>query len=146
MNPILAAIQAHLGGGAHVGPPAGGVPPALMGAIHAGAPAGGPPGLPPELMAALGHGLAPVGGPGSEAPPEEQNEDELLSKIINDIHSFLKVASDEDDKVTAATCLASFQKLRAKDQSETDGAMQGKVSPRLVRKTAAAQGGTGGGY
>lgn len=100
-------------------------------------------GLPPDLAQAIGAGGSQGGDPG----PQEQDEVQLLSNIIDDIHQFMKVAVDEDDKSVAATCLANFQKIRAKDQQETDGAMQGKTTPRMVRKAAAAQGGgPGGGY
>lgn len=124
---ILDAIQAHMGG-ASAGPPPG--------PFGAGGPGGG---IPPELMSALGHG-AP-----DDAAGGEQNEVELLSKIVDDIHTFLKVAADEDDKAVLAACLAQIQKLRAKDQAEIDGASQGKLTPRMVRKTAAVQGGGLGG-
>lgn len=136
MNPILAAIQAKLAGG-HAAPPAG-IPPEMAAAVHSGVPAGSPAGLPPELMAAI------QGGDAEEAPEHEQNEVQLLTKIIDDIQTFLKVAADEDDKAVLATCLAQIQKLRAKDQAEMDGASQGKVTPRAVRKAAA--GGGNGGY
>lgn len=128
MSSILDALHAHMGGGDAPAPPDA---------------AGPPPGLPPELMAALGHGAAPDGPDAEQAG--EQNEVELLSKIIDDIHAFLKVAADEDDKATVAACLAQLQKLRAKDQAEMDGASQGKLTPRMVRKTAAVQGGGFGG-
>lgn len=138
MNPIMEAIKQRLGGG--------GAPPSPeMG--------GGGSGLPPGLMAALGHGAAPVApvgqdGPiGQESDPgHEQNEVQLLTKILDDMTTFLKVAADEDDKATIAACIANIQKLRAKDQAESDSAMKGQASPRLARKTAASVGGPGGGY
>lgn len=130
MNPILAAIAQRLhGGAAPVGPPGPGGPPA--------------PGLPPDLMAAM-HGGAPA--PAEDDPAHEQNEVQLLTKILSDMQNFLRVAADEDDKAVIATCIANVQKLRAKDQAETDGASQGKTTPRMVRKAAAAQGSPGGSY
>lgn len=96
-------------------------------------------GLPPDLAAA-------IGGGGEDSPAHEQSEVQLLTKILTDMQNFMRVAADEDDKAVIATCMANIQKLRAKDQQEMDGASQGKVSPRMVRKAAAAQGGSGGGY
>lgn len=107
-----------------------------------GSPAPGGHGLPPDISAAV----QGAGGGGEDSSSHEQDEVQLLTKILDDIHTFMKVAADEDDKAVMATCLANIQKLRAKDQQEMDGAMQGKTSPRMVRKAAAAQGGAGGGY
>lgn len=123
MNPILAAILQRAGGGAAPAP-------------HAGGP------LPPDMMAAV-HGAAPAQG--EDDPAHEQNEVQLLTKILTDMQTFMKVAADEDDKATIATCMANIQKLRAKDQQEADGALSGKTSPRLIRKAAASQGGGPGG-
>lgn len=108
---------------------------------HGAAPAPAGHGLPPDLAAAIGAG----GGEDSQA--HEQNEVQLLTRILSDMQNFMKVAADEDDKAVIATCMANIQKLRAKDQQEMDGASQGKTTPRMVRKAAAAQGGgQGGGY
>lgn len=103
------------------------------------APAGGH-GLPPDLAAAIS-GSAPDSG------QAEKNAVQLLDEIIKGLNQYLQVEPDEEDKVVATTCLTNLQKLKAKDQSEADKAMQGSTSPRMVRKAAAAQGGgPGGGY
>jgi hypothetical protein len=110
-----------------------------------GAPSGGDsasgPALPPDLMSAVAGGSSSADSGGSSDPVE------LLGQIIDGLHQYVQVEPDEEDKAVAMTCLTNLQKLKAKDQSEADGAMQGKVSPRMVRKAAAAQGGgPGGGY
>lgn len=126
MSSIMQELQSRMGGS----------PSVAGGDQYAGDPSGG---LPPELMSAIQNGSP------AEDQGVEQDEVELLTGIIDSIHQFMQSAADEDDKAIAATCLAQFQKIRAKDQAEMDGAMKGQASPRLIRKTAAAVGGPGGG-
>lgn len=105
--------------------------------LGGGQSAGG--GLPPDLAAAI-QGGAPDAG----ASPSGGDPVQLLSDALDTLQQYMQVEPDEEDKAVAAQCITQLQKLKAKDQSEADGAMQGKTTPRMVRKAAAAQGGPGG--
>lgn len=96
--------------------------------------------LPPDLAAAI------QGGGGADASQSSGGGDpvDVLDQMIELAKEYLDVEPDEEDKAVMTTCLQNFQKLKAKDQAEADGAMQGKTTPRMVRKAAAAQGGPGG--
>lgn len=103
------------------------------------------------LLASLGAGGAapPTGPPGGQAPPPPDPTDQssgdpldFLRNMIEDGKSFMDEAPHEQDKAIVAQCLAQLQKLLAQDEAETQGAMQGKVSPRQLSRAAASQ--TGG--
>lgn len=106
---------------------------------------GAPPPLPPDIMSAIGKGA-----PDAEDAAEDKGKDPaaLLSDALDTLAQYLKVEPDEADKATVATCIANLQKVRAKDQQEADGALQGKTTPRLMRKAGSSAGGStgGGGY
>jgi hypothetical protein len=99
--------------------------------------------LPPDLAAA-------IQGAGQDAGSDQSQGGgdpvQLLSDALDTLQQYMQVEPDEEDKAVAAQCITQLQKLKAKDQAEADGAMQGKTTPRMVRKAAAAQGGPGGGY
>lgn len=107
----------------------------------AGAQQGG--GLPPDIMSAISAGSPqqdPSAGDDSSADPVAALDDALTA-----LQTYMSVEPDEADKATVATCIASLQKVKAKDQQEADGALTGKTTPRLIRKSMAGQGGSSGG-
>lgn len=117
--------------------------------------------LPPDLMAALGGGgsdqsapassslppeiAALVGGGGDQGAPADSGSGkdpqaavQYVSDAIDTLKKYIDVEPDEEDIQVAMTCLQNLQKLKAKDQQEADGAMQGKATPRLMRKVGSA--------
>jgi|SRR5215831_248867 len=131
---LLAALAANPQG---AGPPGPGGPAPDLGP-------GGPPGggLPPDLLAALAAGPGPQDqGP---APGAGSDSASVLSDALDSLNQYMQIEPDESDKAVIATCIAQIQKIRAKDQSEQDGMLQGKTTPRGLRKAAAAGGGGGG--
>jgi hypothetical protein len=103
--------------------------------------------LPPDLMAALGGG---AGDPGAGAPtvgpdagPAPTSDDssagggsttDILQRMIDDARSYLEVEQDEEDKLTMTKVLSQLQGYLAKEQKEQDDMLQGKASPRALRK------------
>lgn len=120
MSSILDSILG--GGGASADPSGGSIPPDVMSAISAG-------------------GQGDPGAPGADQGDPNASAADLLSQILDLGTQYLQVEPDEQDKATVQGCLATLQKIRAKDQSEADGALQGKTTPRLIRKAMAGQGG-----
>ncbi len=113
------------------GPPGGGpssIPIGGPGPVPGGPGPGGPPdlgggapGLPPELMAALGGG-----GPGG---PPDQGGDQLsddpvtlLNEVIDRLSHYIDVETDDIDKQTILKALTTIQGVNAKDQKEAEAA------------------------
>lgn len=119
----------------------------LSSILGGGAPAGADPSqggsVPPDLLAAIQGqqgGGQPDDGSGAPADPVA-----ALDEALQALSAYMDVEPDEADKAIVATCIANLQKVKAKDQQESDGALQGKTSPRLMRKAAAGSAG-GSGY
>lgn len=123
---ILAALQ---GGGA---PPAGPGPDMGM---------GGPAGqIPPDIMAALGGGDS-MGGPeeSAEAPPSitdgtHGGGEDALVMALDALQDAIDAEADQEDIQIMLQCQAKLQQILAKNQSESDSMMGGKLSPRGLRK------------
>ncbi len=113
--------------------------------------------LPPELMALMGGGGGPSApapdqalglgdpsagqsfGPGPGDPSAGGSESDpliLVKQMIDSARQYLDVEPDEQDKANMTKILAQLQRVLAKDQSDSDLAMQGKVSPAYIRKTS----------
>lgn len=109
--------------------------------LGGGASAGGDPsqggGLPPDIMSAI----QSQGGQDASAGDDSSNDPvAALDDALTALQTYMGVEPDEADKAIVATCIASLQKVKAKDQQEADGALQGKTTPRLIRKAMGGQG------
>jgi len=116
---------------------------ALMGGGGGAPPGGGGP-MPEDMMAALGGGAeaAPVGPSVVEGAPGG-GEDPLIV-AIDAIQAAIDAESDQEDIQVMLQCQAKLQSILASNQKDADSAMQGKTTPKSVRKMAPAGG--GGGY
>jgi hypothetical protein len=118
------------------------LPPDIAAALGGGggAPPAGGGGLPPDLAALLGGG----GGAGAPGPDADQGQDQdvgdLLSQAIDLLSQAKDAEQEPEDQAVIAQCILNLHKLQAKDQAEADSMVQGKASPRGVRKAARAQG------
>jgi hypothetical protein len=114
------------------------VPPDIMALLQGGgAPAGPDPsggGIPPEIMDAVSQASprpsVADGAPGAGEDP--------LTEAIDLIQEAIDAEADQEDIQTMLQCQAKLQSILAKNQSESDGMMQGKASPRGIRRATAA--------
>lgn len=114
--------------------------------------------LPPELMALLqgGQGMGPPAmeaPPGMEAPPEPGLEEDqgLDWKSLPEVQHFQKLIEgaralndkldSEQNKLKLEKVTTLLQEIRAADEAEENQMMQGKPSPRMVRRAYANQNG-----
>lgn len=94
------------------------------------------PGPPPDLAAMLG------GGP-QQAPPATGDQGQgdpvaIVSNMLDLASQYLQVEPDEEDKLLMQKVTTQLQQLLAKDQADADGAMQGNLNPRTLRKALSA--------
>jgi hypothetical protein len=86
------------------------------------------------LLAAHQQGNSPQMQPPPQAQPDPVDR---LRKVIADIHAWLQVEPDEQDKVVGMKVNALLQGLIAKDQQDKDTLMGGNTSVvRALRKNA----------
>lgn len=124
------------------------VPPDILAALQGGAgpaPMGGPAALPPDIMAALGGGMEEGAGPASIVDGAPGGGEDPLIDAIDLIQEAIDAESDQEDIQVMLQCQAKLQQILAKNQAEADGMMQGKASPRGIRRATAAPA-AGGGY
>jgi hypothetical protein len=88
--------------------------------------------LPPDLLAALG-GAGAAGGPPEQGPGDPV---ELLRQILDLADEYKSVERDEEDILVIEKVTSIVQGLLAKNQREDDGMMQGKLTPRALRRAA----------
>jgi hypothetical protein len=69
------------------------------------------------------------GSGGAESQPLD-----YIKQMLDLAKKYLDVEPDEQDKASMADLLLRLQKILAKDQSDADAALSGKVSPGLMRK------------
>lgn len=103
-----------------------------------------------SILSGGGQPMDPSGGmPADETEQASpRSTSEILEEMIESAKEYLNVEQDEEDKLTMTKVLQQLQQYLAKEQSEADGALQGKVSPRMIRKTmgggsAGSSGGSG---
>lgn len=121
------------------------IPPDMMAALGGGggAPAGGQ--IPPDMLAMMGGG----GGEGQEVPEssatgdagQHGGSDPYIRDAIDALTQAAQAEADEADIATIQTCIANLQKVLANNQADQDAMMQGKSSPKAIRKATAGQGG-----
>lgn len=107
-----------------------------------GGPAGPSGSLPPDIGALLGGGGSPPTPGGAAAGGDNPNADssDLISQAIDILKQAHDVEPEPDDQATIATCIANLNKVLAKNQQEADNMLQGKSTPRAMRKASAAAG------
>ena len=100
----------------------------------------------PEDEAAMGDGVPPgleglLGGPPESiqvSPPEEEGPSGDPAGILRDIldlcREYQNVEQDDEDLLQIEKVTTLLQQLLANNQKEADGMMQGKMSPRGLRK------------
>lgn len=135
-------------------------PPDMQAALMGGAapqPAAG--GLPPDMMAALGgagpEGMAPPEEAAPDMDPEEayriafDSTDDPMTLINWSVEMARKAAQMEEDpedtlKIEKAT--TALAQYLADLQKEGDGLLQGKATPKALRRAAGSLSEAGGGY
>lgn len=96
-------------------------------------------GMPPELASLLGGAAPPPGDPGM-MPPEQGPEGgestiDILNQMLDLAKLYMEVDEDEEDKMTMAKVLTMLQGYLAAEQRESQDAMQGKLSPKLLAQS-----------
>ena len=77
--------------------------------------------------------VPPQGGGGESQPLD------YVKQMLDLAKKYLDVEPDEADKAAMADLLLRLQKVLAKDQSDGDAALSGKVSPALMRKVTSGK-------
>lgn len=89
--------------------------------------------IPPDLAAMLQGGGAP-------APPEQQSSggspSEVLRQILQLCDQYRQVEQDDIDLLEIEKISTQVQNLLANQQKEQDDLLQGKASPRALRRNA----------
>ena len=94
-------------------------------------------GMPPELASLLG-GAAPPPGmmpPEQGAPEGGESTIDILNQMLDLAKLYMEVDEDEEDKMTMAKVLSILQGYLAAEQRESQDAMQGKLSPKLLAQS-----------
>jgi hypothetical protein len=98
-------------------------------------------GMPPELASLLGGGGAPPPGDPGMMPPEQgapeggESTIDILNQMLDLAKLYMEVDEDEEDKMTMAKVLSILQGYLAAEQRESQDAMQGKLSPKLLAQS-----------
>jgi hypothetical protein len=79
---------------------------------------------------------------GGGGPEPSRDGSSILDEVLSLLSEYQDVEQDAEDLAEGADIVARIRKLLAKQQQEADGMMQGKVTPRAMRR---ASGGMGGG-
>ena len=120
------------------------VPPDMLAALQGGGapaagPMGGPESIPPDMMALLGGGGA-APPPEGEAPLPSITDgapgggEDALVLALDALQDAIDAESDQEDIQVMLQCQAKLQQILAKNQSEGDQMMAGKMNPRALRK------------
>lgn len=82
----------------------------------------------------MGPAAGPPGPPPSPEGPEPAGDTvEAIRQMIDMGMSYLDSEDDEQEKLQMSKILQMLQDFLAREQKEADEAMQGKMSPRLLR-------------
>jgi hypothetical protein len=77
-------------------------------------------------------------GRGSLTGPAKGGPSDQLRASIDALTSYLEAESDDEDIAEGMKYLAGLQNLLAKQQKEQDGLLQGKATPRALRRANGA--------
>jgi len=108
--------------------------------------------MPPDigaLMAAMGGQGGPPEAAEGEAPPsivdgQHGGGEDALVLALDSLQDAIDAEADQEDIQVMLQCQAKLQQILAKNQSEADAGMGGKVNPKAMRKQAGAAMGGGG--
>lgn len=125
------------------------VPPDIMSLLQQG---GGPPAagpsqpVPEDIMSLLGGGgaepAAPEEAPASSFRGEGGGDNvESLRMALDALQDYAAEEDDEQNVQVVLKCVTALQGILADEQKMADGMMSGKMDPRSLRRTQAAQGG-----
>lgn len=93
-------------------------------------------GMPPELASLLGGaGAPPPGDPNMMPPQGGESTIDILRQMLDLAKLYMEVDEDEEDKMTMAKVLTMLQGYLAEEQRESQNAMQGKLSPKLLAQS-----------
>jgi hypothetical protein len=123
----------------------GDIPPEQGGGAPMGMPGGEGGGLPPELQALLAGEQS-----SSQGPVDWDSMDEVgkFNSFMAGIRSWMERDLDsEQSRLRAEKARTLLQEVKAADEKETEQAMTGKASPRMMRRAYSGGGGSnvGGG-
>jgi hypothetical protein len=106
--------------------------------------------LPPDIAALLGGGGQGPDAGAAPAPPDQgQGPDSSdssggsLDDLQAAIDSAKRYVDQEDDQIhiqTALQCIAKLQSILADEQKQQDELLQGKASPRSLRRASGSSG------
>jgi len=104
---------------------------------------GGGGAMPPDIAALMGGGGMPPMAPEEEGPPLPSDGTpgggaDPLEAAIALLDEAIAMEADQEDQQIMRTCSAKLQSVLAKNQAEADAGMKGQVSPKAMRKQAAA--------
>jgi hypothetical protein len=115
------------------------LPPEMMG----GAPSPEAGGQDPlaAMMGMLGGGGGPEGPPAGPPAPEGGGSNvDALQAALEALTAYVDGEDDEIHIQTALKCLAQLQSILADEQKSSDDMLQGKSTPRALRKATSGQG------
>jgi hypothetical protein len=80
-------------------------------------------------------GAPPPEQPPPGPPPAAGNEGgvALLKQAIDTVRQYIEGEQDEEDRLAGEKVTSLLQQILAKNQKETDGLLQGKMSPAAMR-------------
>ena len=93
--------------------------------------------MPPELMAAL-QGMSQQSDPmmGQAGPQEDAAPADLIRQMLEIADRYRQVEQDDEDLFAMEKVRSDLQGLLAAQQKESDDLLQGKASPKALRRNA----------
>jgi hypothetical protein len=90
-----------------------------------------------------GQGVPPDAGGGMEAPADDLSEGDRFKRLLSDIRALLASNElSEQNTLQLSKAETLIQTIKASEEKEQDAAMNGKLSPGILRKV----GGGGSSY
>jgi hypothetical protein len=69
-----------------------------------------------------------------EPEPEPRDPAEIIDEMMDLLFEYRATESDAEDLLVIEKVGTILQQLRARNQKEADGMMQGKITPRALRR------------
>lgn len=90
--------------------------------------------------------FAPGQGGGTPGMPDNPDAEQALQQAIDGLHTFLSVEEDDQDKATAAKCLASLQSIFGSHQKQSEAASGVTPAHKAMGRAYKRGGAQGAGY